>query len=72
MFRIDRCVCHNLTFAELVRTARQEGVGLVELSRRTGFGTKCGSCVAYVKRTLKTGETVFSELLPFETLKDSE
>jgi bacterioferritin-associated ferredoxin len=71
MFQVDRCICHNLTFEELLRAARDgQIVSAAELSRRTGFGTKCGSCVAYVKRALRTGEVVFHELLPFETLKE--
>lgn len=54
---VDRCICHEVTFAELVRLSRQTGAGFDELSRRTGCGTGCGLCVPYVQIALKTGRT---------------
>jgi bacterioferritin-associated ferredoxin len=66
---IDRCVCENRTFADLALVARREGVTDVErLAALTGCGTHCGLCVAYARRMLATGETVFHEILPKEEL----
>lgn len=68
MARIDRCFCEKKTFADLLAVARQDDLGLVALAQREGCGTHCGWCVAYLRRALRTGETVFEELLPKEPL----
>lgn len=52
---VDRCVCHNVTFAELLRIHRETGADLAELRRRTGCGTGCGMCVPYIRVALTTG-----------------
>ena len=52
---VDRCVCHNVTFAELVRIHRETGADLAQLQRLTGCGTGCGMCVPYIRVALKTG-----------------
>ena len=66
--RIDRCVCENKSFGELVAVARAHGLGLKELAEREGCGTHCGWCVAYLRRALATGEVVFREIIPKESL----
>jgi bacterioferritin-associated ferredoxin len=65
---IDRCYCEQKPFAELLSLARNENLSLLELSRRTGCGTHCGWCIAYLRRALQTGETSFHYLLPKEEL----
>jgi bacterioferritin-associated ferredoxin len=65
---IDRCVCENTCFSALLALARREGLDLAGLARRTGCGTHCGWCVAYVNRMLATGEVTFQELVPKEKL----
>ena len=65
---IDRCVCENVQFSTLLVLARREGLDLAGLARRTGCGTHCGWCVAYVNRMLVTGEVRFQELLPKEEI----
>jgi bacterioferritin-associated ferredoxin len=65
---IDRCYCEQKPFAELLILARNENLSLSGLSRRTGCGTHCGWCIAYVRRGMQTGETVFHYLLPKEEL----
>jgi len=67
---IDRCVCTDRTFSELVGIARRDGLDLRGLAERVGCGTRCGWCVAYLRRALRTGETRFSELLPKEPLDE--
>jgi bacterioferritin-associated ferredoxin len=65
---IDRCLCEQKTFADLLAIARQQSLDLRGLARREGCGTHCGWCVAYLRRALQSGETSFSELLPKERL----
>jgi hypothetical protein len=67
--RIDRCYCEQKSFSDLLVVARRDGLGLVALAQREGCGTHCGWCVAYLRRALRTGETVFEEILPKEPLE---
>lgn len=68
---IDRCVCEDKPFAQLLDVARRDGLDLPALAEREGCGTHCGWCVAYLRRGLRTGETVFGELLAKEPLETS-
>jgi hypothetical protein len=61
--RIDRCVCRNRLFAELLPLARAGGWSLEMLVAETGCGGQCGLCRPYLGRMLQTGETVFREIL---------
>ncbi len=64
MMRIDRCHCFRTTFAELKAVAEAAGVRDVErLPAYAVFGRKCGLCRPYVRRMLRTGETVFREII---------
>ena len=65
---IDRCLCEDKPFAQLLEVARREALTLTALADREGCGTHCGWCVAYLRRGLRTGETVFGELLAKEPL----
>lgn len=56
---IDRCVCVDISFAELKRLARRRRCGLAGLSKETGCCTCCGCCEGYVLRMLQTGRTRF-------------
>lgn len=66
---IDRCICHGRRFADLAPVARASGASTVgalqEAARDAGrdFGRGCGLCHAYVRRMLRTGETVFHEVV---------
>lgn len=55
---VDRCVCTDQSFAELLRTARREGLDFDGLVARTGCCTGCGTCEPYIRLTLDTGRTV--------------
>ena len=61
---IDRCVCRNRRFAELLPEARDRAWSLNELTRETGCGGQCGLCRPYLRRMLATGETAFDHILP--------
>jgi bacterioferritin-associated ferredoxin len=52
---VDRCVCKQVMFAELIRQNRDNGAGFEDLQRRTGCGTGCGLCVPYIRVALATG-----------------
>ena len=61
---IDRCLCFGVTFAELAEVADATGASTVpELQRHVTFGRKCGLCHPYVRRMLRTGQTVFHEVV---------
>lgn len=64
--RVDRCICRSTPFENLLRLARTHGWTLEDLQRETGSGAQCGLCRPYLRRMLRTGETVFHELLSEE------
>lgn len=61
--RINQCLCRHRTFAELLPEAQAAGWDLDSLVAATGCGGECGLCRPYLRRMLRTGETVFHELL---------
>jgi bacterioferritin-associated ferredoxin len=63
MVRIERCVCMDMTFAELLAIARREGLDADGLERETGCGSRCGMCPPYIEEALRTGRVVFHEIL---------
>lgn len=60
---IDRCVCLNRRFADLLPLTRTREFSLAELMRDTGCGGQCGLCRPYLHRMLSTGETVFHQII---------
>lgn len=62
--RIDRCVCHGVTFARMRAWADERpGCGFEELQREFRCGTGCGLCAPYVRRMLRTGTVVFRDVV---------
>ncbi len=62
--RIDRCYCFQETFAALKAVADATGARSVEaLQARVTFGARCKLCHPYVRRMLRTGATVFHEII---------
>lgn len=61
---VDRCVCHDVSFAELLRLSRERGWGFAELQRESGCCTGCAMCEPYARRALQTGETTIPLDLP--------
>jgi NAD(P)H-nitrite reductase large subunit len=59
---VDRCVCHEVSFADLVRLHQRTGATFEELQRTTHAGTGCGLCQPYIKAALTTGRTRFPVL----------
>jgi bacterioferritin-associated ferredoxin len=62
------CICKGQPFEVLLPQAREHGWDLAALMRETGCGAQCGLCRPYLKRMLRTGETVFHELLNQDSL----
>lgn len=60
---IDRCVCRQVPFSELLPQARTAGWDLADLIRETGCGATCGLCRPYLRAMLGTGQTAFSEII---------
>ncbi len=62
--KIDRCICFNIRFADLKRVADSTGAETIDkLQEHVDFGTNCRLCNPYVRRMLKTGETVFATII---------
>ena len=61
---IDRCFCFGRTFAGLRETAEATGARTVaDLQQHAVCGRKCALCHPYVRRMLRTGATVFDEIV---------
>lgn len=64
---IDRCHCFQQTFADLKAVAQATGASTVsEVQAHAAFGHRCRLCHPYVRRMLRTGETVFGEIVRAE------
>ena len=62
--RIDRCMCFGKTFADLADVAEATGASTVAaLQEHALFGRKCALCHPYVRRMLRTGQTVFGQVV---------
>lgn len=58
---VTRCVCFNVSFADLKEVAEEDGVTtLDELREIILCGANCRFCVPYIERMLRTGETEFA------------
>jgi bacterioferritin-associated ferredoxin len=60
---VDRCICRDMAFKDLLRRARPAGWSLIDLMGETGAGAQCGLCRPYLRRMLQTGETEFHQLI---------
>lgn len=61
---IDRCLCYDQTFAALKEIAeREDACSVAVLQEHAAFGQNCALCHPYVRRMLRTGETVFDEII---------
>ncbi|MGH7656736.1 MAG: (2Fe-2S)-binding protein [Gemmatimonadales bacterium] len=63
---ITMCVCRQLPFTRLLPLARERGWTMQELMDQTEAGATCGLCRPYLRRMLRTGETVFHDILTGE------
>lgn len=64
---IDRCYCFGTTFAELKAVVASTHAATIEgLQDYAVFGHNCKLCHPYVQRMLRTGDTVFHEIVTAE------
>lgn len=57
---IDRCICHNISFDEIKRTAEEQGFyRLEEFQQENICSNSCKICGPYVSEVLRTGKTSF-------------
>jgi bacterioferritin-associated ferredoxin len=61
--RIDRCVCYDTPFKEVIKRARPEGWTIEDIQRILGCGGGCGMCKPYLREALKTGQTEFDYII---------
>lgn len=68
--KVDRCVCFQVPFRSLAAFAVPLPCPESELSARMGmlcekspFGRGCQMCLPYVRRMLRTGQTVFFQAI---------
>jgi bacterioferritin-associated ferredoxin len=64
VIEIDRCVCKQTRFADLLPQARERGWDLASLISATGCGAQCGLCRPYLAAMLRDDVTVFHTILP--------
>lgn len=55
---IDRCICRNITFKEILSLLEGEKDFNIAL-QKVQFGDKCKLCHPYIKKVLETNETFF-------------
>ena len=61
--QIDRCVCFDLTFAFVLKDAREKQLTVEQVELSLGCGGGCGLCRPYLRRCLRTGETSFAYII---------
>lgn len=61
---IDRCVCYEITFAEIATWADAQPtvITLEDVQSQFGCGGGCKLCQPYIACALQTGQTVFHEI----------
>ena len=64
--QIDRCVCFDLTFAFVLKDAREKQLTVEQVELSLGCGGGCGLCRPYLRRCLRTGETSFEHIITDE------
>jgi len=62
--KIDRCVCHKKTFADLRVLAEEHDCKAIdELQKHTEVCDSCSMCKPYIEVMLNTGQTQFTSIL---------
>jgi len=52
-----------MSFERLLPIAREKEWGVDDIARETLCGAGCGLCRPYIREMLKTGKTVFTDIL---------
>jgi bacterioferritin-associated ferredoxin len=57
---VERCICHNITFDEIQKIAKERGINSVEeLQNENLCCMNCKLCKPYIELMFKTGLTSF-------------
>jgi len=54
---VHRCVCFDVTF-QTIHDALDEGLTLAQAHARHGFGARCGLCVPYIVKAIRSRAAV--------------
>lgn len=63
---VDRCICRDISFADLKAIADRTGADFKGLRTATNCATACSLCVPYIRRMLATGVTEQPVMAPEE------
>ncbi|MEO0511402.1 MAG: hypothetical protein AAF108_00690 [Planctomycetota bacterium] len=66
---VDKCVCFDVPFIDLLERHRSEGLTLEQLSDETGCCQGCGMCENYLRLAMVTGETSLPPMPEAELLR---
>ena len=62
--RIDRCVCHGVTFEQVKRHCdARPACRFEDVARALGCSQSCAMCEPYIRRTMRTGQVVFHQVV---------
>jgi len=61
--RINRCVCVDRTFDDLLAEAKRGGYDVEQLMCESGAGNGCQLCRPYLCRAMETGQTEFHQII---------
>lgn len=65
---VSRCICCNQTFADALKTAKEEGCrNVAELQEHLYISAKCGLCIPYIQQAIETQEAVIPLMNPAES-----
>lgn len=66
--KIDRCICANKQFSELLEIAlKNDCTSISEVQSLCDFGKNCKRCLPYISQMLKTHQCVFYDIIEKET-----
>ncbi len=57
--RIDRCVCKQISFTELLEMTHVLGPDIDLIALSTGASIECGTCRPWLQKAIATGEAAF-------------
>lgn len=61
---INKCICYELTFADILKACRNFNISNVEdIDEVLGICNKCCTCNPYISESLKTGVTEFKNII---------
>lgn len=63
---VNRCICADVSFRDLIDLANRESLTMDELRARTGAGAGCAMCAPYLRAALRTGRDSFPVLTEAE------